>query len=365
MKNKRLVTENWYKFLNEDDDPVQKMLNDFEEEDPEAFSKMQDEMEEFKVDANELSKEELYKLFAKFAAAKETDLMTNRGTVVGGFDQKAFNQKFDVTGDSSFDLQDVKLLGDKSVPYAIYFGHDKIGIEDKEVTAKNTQVKALSARGLFKSGTVGSQLTAPYIIVYIIEAAGEPRFYIFNPEEALSMGTGWQGNVSIMGDVVKGAISLSSNFTYAPYWFGNYNDWLQEEEQKLSRKTKASSRISIKILESTDENLLGRLMRAGQVENKYAYANKVEVSFNGSMNFEQRLGDALYFLEFLPTLTDVRFVVKGMMTGGMQNKIKAALESNEKNIDYNYEVGSSLMEQEDQILEDFEMIQKIKERKNG
>jgi hypothetical protein len=366
MKNKRLVTENWYRFLNEDDDPVKKMLNDFKEEDPEAFSKMQDEMEEFEVDANELSKEELYKLFAKFAAAKETDLMTNRGTVTGGFNQKAFNQKFDVTGDQQFDLEDVKLLGDKSIPYAIYFGNAKIGpFKDENVSTKNSQVKALSARGVFKSGTVGSKMTAPYIIVYIIEAAGEPRFYVFNPEEALSMGDTWGGNTNKDSDIVKAAIALSSNFTYVPHWFGNYNSWLEEEEEKIFRKTKASSRISIKIVESTDETLLGRLMRAGQIENKYAYANKIEVVFNGSVNFEKRLEDALYFLEYLPMLTDVRFVVKGMMTSGMQNKIKAALESNENNIDYSYEVGSSLMEQEAQILEDFEMIQKIKERKNG
>ena len=382
---KRLVIENWYRFMNEDtgDNPIDKLLKDMEEEDPEAYSAMQAELEEFDVDPNEITPDQLYKVFDKYAAEKETDLMTNRGTNPFDFDQKSFNKRFDVTGDGKFNLNDVLELGNKSIPYGIYFGSYVTGgrgLKDKNVSTKNATVKALNAPGVFKG--IGekhsSQSTAPYIIVYMIPTTAGERFFIFDPTEAFSMArkntdtsdpmfggdtemSDYSSKKAPKNDIVISALKLCYNFIPAMDFFSYYSQEMDDELSELTRMT-AKTSISIKLIKNGQKSILGKMMIDAGIHNEYAYATDLEVKLGGSFSFSERMDDLLFALDSFPMLLDVTFVIRGVMTGGQQKELMSMLEKHKPF--YNYKIESAFFE-ENSLMEDYKITQQIKRVKNG
>ena len=124
---------------------MEKELDDFDiKDDPEAMAAMERELAKLDVDPHELSPEQLKNLFILWSSRKEAGLMTNRGTQIP-FDQKKFDDRFDVTGDGKFDLEDVKAFGDKTIPYGIYFGSTLTGgFSDKDVSSATSKVQVIS-----------------------------------------------------------------------------------------------------------------------------------------------------------------------------------------------------------------------------
>jgi hypothetical protein len=367
--SKRLITENWYRFMNEDtgDDPVDKLLKDMEKENPKAFAAMQAELEEFDVDPNEVTPDQLYKVFDKYAAEKETNLMTNRGTNPFDFDQKKFNQRFDVTGDNQFDLSDVLELGNKSIPYGIYTGAMITGdVKDENVSTKKATVKAISAPGIFRSlsDVDSAHTTAPYLIVYMIPANSEILHYIFDPEEAFSMGTP-RKKPEPSEDVVEMALQLCSNFVQSTDFFSYYSTNIDEEIKELTAMT-AKSSIKIDVVDSGEKSILGQMLLDaqawGDTGKKYITTTDIKVTIGGSLGFDERMEDLLFALNHMPMLVNATFVLRGVMTGGQQKKLMAMLEKSKPH--YNYKFESKFFE-ENSLMEDYELVQQIKRAKNG
>ena len=373
---KRLVIENWYRFMNEDtsEDPIDKLLKDMEEESPEAFAAMQAELATYDVDPHEVPPDQLYKVFDKYAAEKETNLMTNRGTNPFDFDQKKFNQRFDVTGDNKFDLNDVLELGNKSIPYGIYMGSKATGgFKDQQVSTKGAKVKAISAPGIFRSlsDINPAQTTAPYLIVYMIPVEGRTAYYIFDPEEAFSMGKpsekserelNQDGSVD---EIVDMALRLCNNFIPSGDFFSFYSANIDEEIKELTALT-AKSSIEIDVVETGDKSILGQMLLDAQswadTGRQYITATDIKVSIGGSIGFDQRMDDLLFVLNHMPMLVNATFVLRGVMTGGQQKKLMAMLDKAKPH--YNYKFESKFFE-ENSLMEDYELVQQIKRAKDG
>ena len=367
--SKRLVIENWYRFMNEDtgEDPIEKLLKDMEEDDPEAFAAMQDELAAYDVDPNEVPPDQLYKVFDKYAAEKEISMTTSGGTNPFGFDQKKFNQRFDVTGDEKFDLSDVLELGNKSIPYGIYTGDPITGnILDKNVSTKGAKVKAINAPGIFRSlpDINPAQTTAPFLIVYMIPTDEFVAYYIFDPEEAFSIGRVPRKYADV-DNVVDMAIQLCTNFVPSTDFFSHYSTTIDEEIKQLTALT-AKSSIKIDVVETGEESILGQMLLDaqswGNTGKQYITATDIIVTIGGSIGFDQRMEDLLFALNHMPMLVNTTFVLRGVMTGGQQKKLMAMLKETKPH--YNYKFESKFFE-ENSLMEDYELVQQIKRAKNG
>jgi len=350
------------------ENPNDKLLKDMEEENPEAFKAAKAELAaEFgDIDPHQIQPEKLINIFNKYAAEKETSMMTNRGANPLNYDQKKFNKDFDVTGDGQFDLQDVLELANKSIPYAIYFGAQTgYGIEDKDVTTKNAQIKGLNVPALFKSLSRdrGVVSTAPYLIVYIIQAAGEERYYVFNPKEAFGLSeTQLHGLQENKEEWIQSAIVLSTNFIAAPELFTQYSEDLDKEIGSLTKRQFAKSSIKIAIKNTGVDSLLGRMLKSGGIKSEYAYATEIDVKIGGSVGFQERVDELLFALDHLPMLTNVTFTLAGVMTGRQQKILQSLLGEYKPN--YSYEIDSAFLEEE-KLMEDYDLVKKIKRAKNG
>ena len=374
----------------EDEPNMDSLLKDMEEENPEAFAAIQSDMEEFDmkddpeamaamqaelaaldVDPHEVSPENIHQIFNKYASEKEVGMMTDRGKNPMQWDQKKFNKEFDMTGDGQFNLQDVLELANKSIPYGIYFGSDHTGgFEDKDVSTKSATVKGLNVPALFKGMSRGQEQysTAPYLIIYIIPAAGEERFYIFNPQQAFQLDIHKADWDTQSDDMVDQAILLSLNFTPAGELFGQYSQSLEEEIAFLTKRQFIKSAISITIEDSAQDNLLGRMLQAGAVKSKYAYATDLNVKISGSVDFHERVWQLLFALNHMPMLTNVTFTLTGVGLGEQQKKLTSMLSGGEdtdvEKPFYSWKIDTAWLE-EKQLMEDYAMIEKIKKTRNG
>ena len=391
MSNKRLIIENWYRLMNEEEESdMDSLLKDMKEENPEAYAAIQSDLEEFDmkddpeamaamqaelaaldVDPHELSPENIHQMFNKFASEKEVGMMTDRGKNPMQWDQKKFNKEFDMTGDGQFDLQDVLELANKSIPYGIYFGSKWTGgFEDKDVSTKSATVKGLNVPALFKGmgKYQGQYSTAPYLIVYIIPAGGEQRFYIFNPQQAFQLDIHKADWNTESDDMVDQAILLSLNFTPAADLFDQYTQELEEEIAFLTKRQFIKSAISITIEDSAQDNLLGRMLQSGGVKSKYAYATDLNVKIGGSVDFHERVWQLLFTLSHLPMLTNVTFTLAGVGTGKQQKELTSLLAGGEgADLDkpfYSWKIDTAWLEEE-RLMEDYAMIKKIKKARNG
>mgnify|MGYP001486497203 CR=1 FL=1 len=162
-------------------------------------------------------------------------------------------------------------------------------------------------------------------------------------------------------NVIQRAIGLAANFT--PSWdlFTQYSSILDDEIGELTQRQVSKSSIKITITDEAPDSLLGRLLQSAGVKSKYAYATAVNVKIGGSIGFKQRIDDLLFALEHLPMLTQVKFTLTGAFLGGQQKELEAML--GEYKPHYSYEFDSSLLE--DKILEEYELIKKIRKVTDG
>lgn len=401
MKNKRLVIENWYRFMKEADEPeegsVEKLLKDMKEENPEAFAKMEKELEGFDitddpeamrdmetelakldVDPHELTPDQLYRVLIKWWSSKQAGLITSFGNdaMAIGMDQEKFNKKYDVTDDGKFDLEDVKAFGDKTIPYGIYFGSVLTGgFQDEEVSTETSRVQVVSVPALFNSFNKSkmAESTYPWLVLYSIDTSNGRQFYAFDPDRAFRISRkayDMDQSLKDESDPVQLAIKLCSHFAHTPDLFGQMSHSLEDETAELTSGLVGTD-LSIKITKSQDpekdKSILSQLLKASGVDSAYAFATEVEVKitkrFAGSEKFKNKLELLLLYLNKLPMLTKVKFAIKGIKTGKMEGILNDLLK--EAKPHYSVEVLSTMFEQEEQILKDYEMIQKIKERKNG
>lgn len=353
----------------EEDSSIDALLKDMEEEDPEAFAAMQAELEDYEVDPHEVPPDQLSQIFNKLASEKEVGMMTDRGENPFDWDQKKFNKEFDMTGDGQFDLQDVLELGNKTIPYGIYFGSDWTGgFEDKDVSTTNATVKGLNAPAVFKGMRQyeGQFSTAPYLIVYMIRADGKEQFYVFNPQQAFNLDHDKEHIGTEDDDWLNEAILMCANFTPASYLFVEYGTILDEEMGEITKRQVKDTAIKITIEESAQDSLLGRMLQRAKIKNKYAYATKIRVQLSGSINFKERVWDLLFALNHMPMLNEVTFVLTGVMLGKQQKELVSQLQGADDNRKpfYNWKIDTAWLEEE-QLMEDYALIEKIKKARNG